>query len=307
MSKVKVIVNPTAGRGYASKVTPDIERHLRELGLAFDLVATSGPGDAVGLAEQAVREGFETIVAVGGDGTTHEVVNGMMAAREGEVVGTLACIPTGSGNDFASMNGAPEDMGAACRLIAEGSTRVVDVGRLTVDGESQGYFSNAVGIGFDGLVVRETQRFQRLRGVVMYLLSVLRTVFVTLRPMRSRIVLDDETIEQTTLMMVIANGPREGHTFLVAPDAACDDGWLDLTISDNMPRAKILAYLPSVMNGTHLSHKGFMGRKARHVTITSPDNMFFHVDGEILCEGAHRIEAEIIPRCLRMIGQPANA
>lgn len=306
MPKTLVIVNPSAGRGYAGRMMPQIQQHLGELGVAFDLVNTEGPGHATQLASQAVQDGYEVIVAMGGDGTTHEVVNGMMLARTGDSIGTLACIPAGNGNDFAAMNGAPEDIAAACRLIAEGTPRLVDIGHLVVDGESRGYFSNAVGIGFDGLTVRETQNFRRLRGMAMYLLAVLKTIFVTMRPMRSEMVLDDEQVQQTTLMMVIANGPREGHTFLVAPDATCDDGWLDLTIAETMPRFQMLAVLPSVMKGTHIRHRRFAVKRARRIVISSPDAMFFHVDGELLCDGAHYIEAEVIPRCLRMIGRPSN-
>ena len=306
MPGIRVIVNPTAGRGYAGSVIPEIRRNLERLGLTYDLVKTEKPGDAVHLAADAVRAGYDTIVAVGGDGTTHEVVNGMMAERSADVVGTLACVSAGNGNDFAAMNGVPENVAAACQLIAEGTARLVDVGQLRVDGQQRGYFSNAVGIGFDGLVVRETRKLQRLRGLLMYLVSVLKTIFVTLRPMRATMVLDGEVVEQTTLMMVIANGAREGHTFLIAPDAECDDGWLDLTICEMMPRLQMLAVVPRVMKGTHLQHRRFSARRARQVAITSPDPMCFHVDGEILCDEAHDIRVEVIPHCLRMIGRPGN-
>jgi len=102
MSPIKVILNPVAGRGYGAKVEPELRRHLAAQDLDFDLVQTTAPWHAAELAEQAANDGFEIVVAAGGDGTTNEVVNGLMTASQGGVTCTLGVIPVGSGSDFAN-------------------------------------------------------------------------------------------------------------------------------------------------------------------------------------------------------------
>ena len=307
MPRMKVIVNPSAGRGYAAKVAPRVRHCLDLLGIPHEVYFTRAPGDARRIAEQALNEGFETIVSVGGDGTAQEIVNGMIAGANGEPVGTFACVPVGSGNDFAVMNGVPEDIDEAVGMIAEGGIRSVDIGRITVDGRATRFFHNIVGIGFDGLVAREATRHQNVRGMALYLPAVLKTIFLTMHPMHSRIVLDGQETEQDTLMMIVSNGPREGHDFLIAPNSLCDDGLLDVILVGVMSRVEMLALVPRVMKGSHLSHRLVSEQRARKVEIASPDPMHFHVDGEVYYGAAHHIEIELLPRHLRMIGRPLNA
>lgn len=307
MTAIKVIVNPLAGRGYAGKVSPLIERHFDKLGADFDLVHTSAAGDAIHLAREAMDQGFDTIVAVGGDGTSHEVVNGMMLGARDGIAGNLGCIPTGSGNDFAVTKGAPIDLEAACRLIVAGNTRLIDVGQVIIDGRTKRYFGNAVGIGFTGLVVKETMKYGFLRGMALYLPVVLKTVFLTLRAPQAEITLDGDTIRQKILLTEICNGPREGGCFFIAPQARPDDGLLDVLIGDDMPRLQILGMIPRIMKGTHVGDRRVKMRRARHIVVSSPDPLHLHVDGEILCDEAHHVEAEVIPGRLRIIAPERNA
>jgi len=307
MPKIKVIVNPTAGHGYGAQASPIIRQILTRLGADFDLVHTTAPGEATLLARQARAEGYEIIVAVGGDGTSHEVVNGLMVPGNGPVAGTLGCIPAGSGNDFAEMNGAPRDLEAACRLIVAGASRLVDLGQVTIDGKITQYFANAVGIGFDGVVTRERLKFKYLRGMALYLPVVLKTIFVTMRPPRIELRYDDETFQQRTLMTVISNGPREGGAFLVAPAARCNDGELDLTVVETMPKLSMLAMVPRFMSGSHIRHRLVKSLRARQVCVTSEDPLYLHVDGELPCEEAHQVEVRVVPACLRMIAPPSHS
>ncbi|MBC7236740.1 MAG: diacylglycerol kinase family lipid kinase [Chloroflexi bacterium] len=301
MPRIKVIVNPKAGRGHGARLSPRVAACLAERGADFDLVHTAGPGHAIELARQAVDEGFEIVVSVGGDGTSNEIVNGLMSRANGGPVGTLGWVPAGSGNDFAMMNGAPWDTEAACDLIMRGTTRLVDVGRVTFDGRLTRYFDNAVGIGFDGLVVRETQKLKHVRGLAMYLPAVLKTVFLSLRPIHAHAILDDKSFDAAHLMIVIANGPREGGSFLVAPNARCDDSYLDIITAAQMSKLRMLAMIPQFLKGTHLGDPRIGEARARRVTIRSEDPLYFHVDGEILCAEAHKVEAELLPLTLRVI------
>jgi diacylglycerol kinase (ATP) len=298
MRRLKVIVNPIAGRGYGAQAAPLIAEHLRSLGAVFDLVPTRFAGEATALAERAAAEGYDIVVAVGGDGTSHEVVNGLMSNDHRPILG---CIPAGSGNDFATMNGAPSDLRAACELLIRGQTRPLDLGYVEIDGHYRAYYSNAVGIGFDALVTMEATNHHRLRGLALYIPVVLKTIFQSMQPTRMQIVCDEETIQKTTLVTIVANGPREGGTFFVAPQARTDDGLLNLMMTENMSRLGMLAMVPRFMNGTHVQHRAVATRLSRRITISSPDPLYVHVDGEIPCEPAHRIEVQVVPACLQIL------
>ena len=204
------------------------------------------------------------------------------------------------------MNGAPENLAEACQLIAEGGTRVVDVARVIVDDEAPEYSSNTIGIGFDGLVTCETKNWRYVRGMALYIPAVLKTIFVTLQPMRVEVTYDGKVLHRTAMMTVIANGPREGHTFYVAPNAECDDGLLDFVVVEHMSKLRMLSMIPRFMQGTHIRDHRVTEGRAKKVAVASEDPLCIHLDGEIVSEAAHRIEVEIIPHCLRMIGRPIN-
>ena len=301
MPKVKVIVNPCAGRGYGKRVVPQIHQCLTDLGVDYDLVFTEAEGHAIELARDASLAGYEIIAAAGGDGTSNEVMNGLMAASNGDPTGTMACIPAGSGNDFAFNNGVPEDIEEACRLIANGGRRTVDVGHLVIDGERTLYFDNTVGIGFDGLVSHESRKYTRVRGLALYLPVVIKTIMLTFKPFHAQLQIDDEAFEQPLMMIVLANGPREGHTFLVAPNALSDDGLLDVITVEHMTKLGMFGILPRFMAGTHLSNPKVRERRASKVSVRSKDPMYIHVDGELPCKTAHEVRAEILPQRLHIV------
>jgi len=299
MAPIKVILNPIAGRGYGARVEPELHRLLEAEGLEFDLVRTEWPGHAIELTEQAAGDGFEIIVAAGGDGTTHEVVNGLLATAQGGVAGTLGVIPVGSGSDFANTVGIPPDLKGACRRLAHGQTRVVDVCRVSVDDRPSRYFDNTVNVGFGGIVTYEALKVKWVRGMALYLPVVLKTVFLSHAP-RMTIEYDDHELESPTMMVCIANGPREGGGFFSAPDAQPDDGLLDLCIVREIGRLPMLSLVPRFMNGSHVNHESVTMARAKRVIISSPDDLIAHADGEMLCTDAHRLEFEILPQRLRV-------
>jgi diacylglycerol kinase (ATP) len=300
MQPTKIILNPVAGRGRGARVESELRRYLEAEGLGFDLVHTAGRGHAAELAEQAARDGFELIVAAGGDGTVHEVVNGLMTASGGLEAGTLGIIPIGSGSDFAHTAGVPSDLRAACRRLAHGQVKIVDVGRITMPGRATRYFDNTLGIGFDGVVTVEAVKVKWLRGLALYLPVVLKTVFLSLKVPRVSIEYDGEEMDLPALMVCVANGPREGGGFFVAPQAQPDDGLFDLCITREVSRLAMLGLIPHFMQGTHVDKEPVTMTRARRVTISSPDDLVAHVDGEVLCTDGHQITCEILPRRLRV-------
>jgi len=301
MGRIKVIVNPIAGRGASGKAVPALHKHLTAQGLDYDLVCTKAPRQAIHLAEQALADGYETVVAVGGDGTANEVLNGMMRYSKGERIGTMAAIPTGSGSDFANMQGMPTQLDQACARLAQGKPHWVDVGIVT---DSQGrstYFGNTVGIGFDGVVTKEALGVRYLRGLALYLPVVLKTVFVSMKPPHVVIEYDDQRLEQTSLMITVCIGRREGGGFIVAPNAKNDDGLFDVCVAGTLPKLQILGMIPHFMKGTHVDKEPVTMLRTDRLTVTSEDDLIAHMDGEILCTTEHRLQFSILPRRLQVI------
>lgn len=300
MEPLKVLLNPVAGRGYGAKVEPKLRRALEEQGLEFDLVRTAKPWHAAELAEQAAVDGFQTVVAAGGDGTFNEVVNGLMAASESGAIATMGIIPVGSGSDFANTVGISPDLEGACFQLAHSQVRSIDVGRVTLPGQVHRYFDNTVNIGFGGVVTREAQKVKRLRGIALYLPVVLKTVFLYYKAPQVTIEYDGQRLALPAVMISVANGPREGGGFYVAPQANPDDGLFDLCIVREISQLAMLALIPHFMKGTHIGRDSVTMVRAQQVTISSTDDLIAHMDGEMLCTDANQVEFRILPRRLQV-------
>jgi YegS/Rv2252/BmrU family lipid kinase len=299
MADQLVIVNPIAGRGAGERVIPRIVRLLREHGLSFDLVRTERPWHAAELARQAVVSGYRTVVAVGGDGTSNEVLNGLMAAREaGEGEAAMGVLCVGTGNDFAYGMGIPLDLEEGCAALARGRTRRVDVGHA----RGFRYFGNGIGIGFDAAVNVVASRLQRLRGFLVYLIAVLRTLLFYYRAPLTRIELDDQTLEQPALMISVMNGRRMGGGFLMTPFSRPDDGLFDLCIGKKMSQLEMLSFVPRFMKGTQVGDPRVTMARSRRVRVTVRDGtQVVHADGETLALDVRELDLEVIPQALSVI------
>ena len=180
MTTYKIIVNPIAGRGDGERSIPQIESALSEYGLDFDLVRTERPWHAAELAKEAAAAGHDVVVAVGGDGTANEVLNGLMQAkREGAGTAAMGLLSVGRGNDFAYGVDIPSDLQVACQVLAQGQRRAIDVGRVAGGLYPEGrYFGNGIGVGFDAVVGFEAVKMTWLHGFPSYIVAVLKTVFL---------------------------------------------------------------------------------------------------------------------------------
>ncbi len=302
MGPIKVILNPAAGRGYGARAEPKVRQCLEAEGLSFDLVRTKGPWHAAELAEQAARDGFETVIAAGGDGTANEIINGLMAASRNGPIPKMGVIPAGSGSDFASGIGLPADLEEACHRIALNLRRTIDIGRVTVEGQEPRYFGNVVGIGFDGAALIETLKIKRLRGLPLYLLAVLKTVFVSFKAPLATVAYDGEEMVLPAMLVCVANGPREGGGFLIAPDAVPDDGLFDVCIAHEVDRLTTLRLIPHFIKGTHVDRDPVTMVQAKKVRIASSEGLIAHVDGEVLCTDAAWIECDMLAGALDVCG-----
>ncbi len=310
MSTIKVILNPVSGRG-AGQQTAEVIRHaLTEAQATFDIVQTTEQLSAVAQAAQAVREGWNIVAAVGGDGTANEVLNGIVEAslgtaawEVGEPAGAaLGLIPIGTGNDFAWCMGVPiGDVAAACRVLAAGQTRVVDVGRVEDELGNVRYFGNNFGAGFDSATTVESYKLRYLRGPLVFLVAVLRTIFLYYKAPLVTVRYDGKETELPLLMVSVANGRRTGGMFLIAPQAVQDDGLLDVTLARQVSQLGIFRLIPYFIKGTHATQPTVTVDRTARIVIASQQGLPVHVDGEIMRTDAHRLEVSALPRRLRVV------
>ncbi len=286
------IVNPTSGRGRGRRVAEALPALLAARSLAGSVLTTSGPGDATRLAARAAAEsGADAlVVAVGGDGTAHEVVNGLAGTGA-----TFAVVPIGSGNDLARALGVPPDPSGALDRIAAGRVGRIDLGRF-----DDRWFANSLGLGFEAQVTIESRKIRRLRGFAIYLTAVARALRNCRCPDLT-VRTDDAVFEGRRLLVSVGNGPRVGGGFLLTPDAKPDDGLLDVCLVDAMGRLDVLRTLPRSLDGTHVTHPAVTMLRTRRLEIESSDGFPFHADGEVVDERRRRLVIELAPAALSVI------
>ncbi len=304
MSKYKIIVNPTSGRGAGGESIPFIERVMNEHNLDFDLVRTERPWHAAELAQEAATTGYDVVVAAGGDGTANEIINGLMQAkRAGANTCAMGILCVGRGNDLAYGMNIPTELEAGCRTVIQGYRRTVDVGHIVGGLYPEGrYFGNGIGIGFDTIVGFEAVKMTWLTGFPSYIAAVLKTVFLYYNAPLTTIEYDDETITQPSLMISVMNGQRLGGGFFVTPDGRPDDGLFDLCITHGVSRARVFGLIPHFLRGTQATQEPIKMGRARKVVISAVEGVLpAHADGETLCTDGQKLEIELLPGQIDMI------
>jgi len=312
MDKTLLVLNPMAGHGMAGRLFPQVQDALLAAGVEFEVAPTRAARHAVQLAQEAPDKGYARIIAAGGDGIVHEVLNGLLrASNEGETL-ALGVIPLGTGNDFIksippalSPGSTRDDWRLAIPRIASGKSTLVDVGRILGDNPAHGqphpqYFMNGTDIGF-GARVAQAVRGITLTGMPAYLLAVTQVLKDYDLP-RIKISLDDGTVcELNTTLSAVTNGRCFGSSFWLTPLADIQDGEFDVIIAQALGRAGILRILPQIMRGTHLHHPAVTFKHAKHVVIEAPKPMIVEADGELPFLQARRLDIQILPRRLRVM------
>lgn len=279
-TRAVLIVNPTAGRGHAGKQVREIETRLRQYGLT-DIVwrHTTARGHAECLAREAASAGAPLVVAVGGDGTLHEVVNGLLGTQA-----ALGLIPFGTGNDFARALGLHDDLDTACRAIAQGGTRRVDIGTVAGHGmDAPRHFLVICGTGYVAQTARRVNAGIRFAsGAAAYVLGAILTLR-TFRPFQLTLTLDNGEARTTSAMFVsLCNTETTGGGMKIAPGAQADDGLLDICLVRAVPKATLLYQLTQVFAGKHIGHPAVSMLRASHVTLDADPPQPLLVDGEVI-------------------------
>jgi diacylglycerol kinase (ATP) len=271
-----VIVNPTAGGGRAERIVGWLRERLQSRPEAR-LEITERAGDAERWAADAAGDGHDRVVAVGGDGTIQEVVNGLV---NGAQAATLGIVPVGSGNDLARSLGLPRNPHDCWGLAIGGEERHVDLVRATHAAGGERWFSSAGGIGFDAQVAAAmASRAGWRRRRVGYLLTTLSELR-RFSNRRVELTLDGTSETRQVLFVAIANGEYYGGGMRICPGASVDDGMLDLCIVGDISRLAALRELPNLYRGTHIGHPAVEMASARSVVVDGDRSTRVHLDGE---------------------------
>jgi diacylglycerol kinase (ATP) len=273
---LKIIYNPAAGRGRARRNVGEIEEYLRSRGARADCEPSTDPGDLVRIAAESSRAGYDRVVVCGGDGTLN------LAIREFDLTqGTLALIPTGSGDDFARVMGIPRNVRKACDVVIGGKVREVDVALA-----NNIRYLGVAGLGFDSEVADFANRNARfLRGSAVYLYAIFRVLpGFTPRPVEIRMDMDHgtDTRRESIMFAAVGNTRQYGGGIRITPDAIVDDGLLDLCLVHETTRMELLKTLPKAYTGAHVKNRFVEMRRGRAFHFSSETAMAVYADGEPL-------------------------
>ncbi|MBR3297877.1 MAG: diacylglycerol kinase family lipid kinase [Clostridia bacterium] len=288
--RLAFIVNPTAGSGKCAERFEKVEAFFAKKGVPFEVFYTRAAGHAEELAARCVRDGYETIVSVGGDGTLRETASALAGTNA-----VLGVLPFGTGNDFASVLRIPENDEAAAELLISGEAKPTDLGMA-----NSRLFANVCGIGFDVDVLARTERHKKGRsGMLPYLLGIVDAILHK-RRVRCRITLDGgEELVKDALLVDICNGRRFGGGMLVAPGAEPDDGLFDVCIADYLGFFRILTLLPSFIKGRHINNRRVIYTSASSVRVVTDEENIVQLDGELI--ESTPLECRLLPGAVRIL------
>jgi diacylglycerol kinase (ATP) len=290
------IVNPAAGGGRSSQLAGPALARLRNAGCLVDVIVSTAPGHAVELAREAFQQGYRRFIAVGGDGTAHEILNGAFTtATQGRI--SLGFLPLGTGNSFLrdfTRDGAED----ALQAVLARRTRPIDLMRLT-HAAGEIYSFNLLSIGFTADVASLTNRYFKSLGQFGYLLGVfIRVAQLRRRAFTLRCDDDQDWDERRCLFLTFSNSKYTGGTMLIAPNANPTDGLIEFVRWGPIGRLGLIRMLPRLYDGTHLDHPLASRRAVRHIEFKLPVPIEVMVDGEVTALQCRSLE--VIPAAVDM-------
>jgi diacylglycerol kinase (ATP) len=306
-SRALIIVNPIAGGGRARRIQPAIADYLREQKWPCEFVSSTSTEDLRRKAAEAIATGCRCVVALGGDGAFHHVVEAAIGSET-----LLGFLPAGNGNDIAAGLGLPRDPIEAAHALIRGTPRAIDVVRVRsmeandaqVGSTRPNAFREAVfvGAGGAGLDAEAAQlantRFKRWPGVTRYIAGAL-WAWRDFRAVEFEAMIDEVPWRGRAMFAAVANGPCYGSGVRIAPMAQMDDGWLDITIVREMPLSRLLEAIPIVLRSGDIRWREIERFRCRRFSLRASSPALVHGDGELL--GTLPAEFEIIPKAIRVL------
>ncbi len=299
MSSTVILVNPAAANGATGRRWPEIAHQAAGVGLEGDVLISERRGHLAELAHAAATSGAGLLVVVGGDGSLHEVANGLADLPEAPPV---ALIPRGTGGDFVRTFGIPDDVAAASRIALDGDTRSIDLGRVTYrawDGhEATGLFANVASAGMSGAIAQRANTTSKALGAKMSYLWATFAVFSGWSAVETRLAVDGETRSGLMFDVVVANGRYFGGGMKMCPEASPDDGLLDVVTIGDVTKRDLVLTMPKIYRGTHLPHPKAEALRGRLVTVETDEPVPVELDGEQ--PGTTPARFDVLPGALRL-------
>jgi diacylglycerol kinase (ATP) len=299
-----LLANPTAGRGRAARLVEPVRAALQAAGLDVLLLVGRSADESVALTRAAVADGVSAVVAVGGDGLVHWVVQALAGTGV-----RLAVVPAGTGNDFATVLGGPRDLGSLAAAVAGGRSAELDAGLAVPDpaggpttggatgGSADRWWTGVLCAGFDSAVNERANQMRWPRGPRRYDLAVFAELSA-LRPRRLVLTVDGERQEHEITLVAVGNGPQYGGGMRICPDARMDDGLFDVTIVGPLRRAELVRLKPRLRTGRHVEHPSVRVIRAGSVRLECPD-VIAYADGERLAPLP--LTLTCVPSALRVV------
>lgn len=304
-----VIVNPNSGKGKGKKDWKKIEKYLIESEVPFKHVFTESRHHAIELTVNAIEQGYRKVMAVGGDGTMNEIVNGCFLQK---VCSTrdlsLSIIAVGTGNDWGRLFGIPADYRKAIEIIKKGFLHLQDTGIVSYyhgARKEQRYFINIAGLGFDAVVVNKTNRQKDMGkgGKLLYFWNLLSSL-LSYRHTQVEVIIDGKLIKNEVFTISLGIGKYSGGGMMQTPGAVTDDGLFDITIVNRIKKSDIILSLKKLYDGSILEHPKIEGYQGKHIIIDSDPLIHLEADGESL--GHSPIEFRILPKSINVIYNPVK-
>jgi len=291
-----VIVNPTSGNGTSKKMWPKINQLLIQSGFDFTFAFTEYLNHSINLTETSINQGIKNIICVGGDGTLHNIINGIMS--QNLVVSTainVGVIPIGTGNDWVRTYNIPSNYKKAITIIKRGNTRQQDIGKINLLNGNKNtlYFNNLVGVGFDGLVVSKVEKYKSL-GSMAYLVGAMLSLFA-FRNFKTTLYFNDNSYKTKSLMVLVGLCKYSGAGMQLTKEPSPSDGKFDISIAGDLSKMEIIANLKNLFNGNIVDYKKVTTYKTDMIKIIIDEKEipFIEADGELIGKGSFSVS--IIP------------
>jgi YegS/Rv2252/BmrU family lipid kinase len=294
-----IIVNPSSGNRNISEQWEEIQQLLKTKKIDFSFAFTQFSKHEIELVDKAIQNGFRNIISIGGDGTLHHVVNGIMQQRYVKTSDiTIAVIPQGTGNDWIKTYNIPNDIEKAIEIISKKKTILQDIGVLETENNIVSYFNNVAGLGYDGYIVNKLKTLKRF-GSIAYLLSGLAGLLFYKKSV-FKIIFDDKTIETKCLMTIFGLCKFSGGGMQFTKDVNSSDGLFDITIAKNLNLFDLVFNLPKLYSGKIVHHKKVETYKTKEITvIPQTTKPFIQADGELI--GTGKVSLKIIEKAIKFV------
>ncbi|MGJ8743281.1 diacylglycerol/lipid kinase family protein [Polaribacter sp.] len=293
-----IIANPTSGNRNFSKQWKEIQQLLNNKNIVYSFVFTQFSKHEIELVDKAIQQGFRNIISIGGDGTLHHVVNGIMLQRYTKTSDiTIAVIPFGTGNDWIKTYNIPNNLEKAVEIIHNKKTILQDIGVLETK-YKRTFFNNVAGLGYDGYIVNKLKKLKRF-GAIAYLLSGLAGLIFYKKSV-FKIIFDDKTIETNCLMTLFGICKFSGGGMQFTKDVDSTDGFLDITIAKNLNIFDLIFNIKKLYSGEIVHHKKVATYKTREIkVIPQTSKPFIQADGELI--GTGEVSVKIIEKAVNFV------